>query len=107
MDRYFPVPNSSFTQKDSGISSTGNRTCLEKLLDFPIVGTAGQGISPVLRCPYWMRPTRIELATFGLKDRRSLDPVKGPLTTELRAPEAELYRRDPFGAWTSDRGSAS
>jgi predicted ATPase len=33
-----------------------------------------------------MRPTRIELATFGLKDRRSLDPVKGPLTTELRAP---------------------
>jgi hypothetical protein len=33
-----------------------------------------------------MRPTRIELATFGLKDRRSLVPVKGPLTTELRAP---------------------
>jgi hypothetical protein len=32
-----------------------------------------------------MRPTRIELATFGLKDRRSLVPVKGPLTTELRA----------------------
>ena len=39
------------------------------------------------RCPpCGMRPTRIELATFGLKDRRSLDPVKGPLTTELRAP---------------------
>ena len=33
-----------------------------------------------------MRPTRIELATSGLKDRRSLVPVKGPLTTELRAP---------------------
>ncbi len=32
-----------------------------------------------------MRPARIELATFGLKDRRSLEPVKVPLTTELRA----------------------
>ena len=26
-----------------------------------------------------MRRTRIELATFGLKDRRSLVPVKGPV----------------------------
>jgi hypothetical protein len=32
-----------------------------------------------------MRPTRIELATFGLKDRRSLPLVKAALTTELRA----------------------
>lgn len=32
-----------------------------------------------------MRPTRFELATFGLKDRRSLAPRKEPLTTELRA----------------------
>jgi hypothetical protein len=32
-----------------------------------------------------MRPTRFELATFGLKDRRSLGPRKDPLTTELRA----------------------
>jgi hypothetical protein len=33
----------------------------------------------------WMRPTRFELATFGLKDRRSLGPRRDPLTTELRA----------------------
>jgi hypothetical protein len=33
-----------------------------------------------------MRPTRIELATSGLKGRRSLEPVKVPFTTELRAP---------------------
>jgi hypothetical protein len=32
-----------------------------------------------------MRPERIELSTFGLKDRRSLGLVKTPLTTELRA----------------------
>lgn len=32
-----------------------------------------------------MRPTRFELATFGLKDRRSLGPRRDPLTTELRA----------------------
>ena len=42
-----------------------------------------------------MRPTRIELATFGLKDRRSLVPVKGPLTTELRAPEAGTVSARP------------
>jgi hypothetical protein len=32
-----------------------------------------------------MRPTGVEPATFGLKDRRSLGPRKDPLTTELRA----------------------
>ena len=32
-----------------------------------------------------MRPTGVEPATFGLKDRRSLAPRKEPLTTELRA----------------------
>ena len=32
-----------------------------------------------------MRPTGVEPATFGLKDRRSLGPRKEPLTTELRA----------------------
>ncbi len=36
-----------------------------------------------------MRPTRFELATFGLKDRRSLGPRRDPLTTELRAQERE------------------
>lgn len=49
--------------------------CLRGVADGLVVGRS----SP-------MRPTRIELATFGLKDRRSLVPVKGPLTTELRAP---------------------
>jgi methionine-S-sulfoxide reductase len=39
-----------------------------------------------------MRPTRIELATFGLKDRRSLPLVKAALTTELRARAPALYR---------------
>jgi hypothetical protein len=37
-----------------------------------------------------MRPTGVEPATFGLKDRRSLGPRKDPLTTELRA----LTRKD-------------
>src|SRR6185312_636935 len=36
-----------------------------------------------------MRPTRFELATFGLKDRRSLGPRRDPLTTELRALDGE------------------
>ncbi len=36
-----------------------------------------------------MRPTRFELATFGLKDRRSLGPRRDPLTTELRARKRE------------------
>lgn len=35
--------------------------------------------------PPGMRPTGVEPATFGLKDRRSLGPRKDPLTTELRA----------------------
>ena len=39
-----------------------------------------------------MRPTRIELATFGLKDRRSLPLVKAALTTELRAPRRHFTR---------------
>ena len=40
-----------------------------------------------------MRPTGVEPATFGLKDRRSLGPRKDPLTTELRALRRELYPR--------------
>ena len=40
-----------------------------------------------------MRPTGVEPATFGLKDRRSLGPRKDPLTTELRALRWELYPR--------------
>jgi hypothetical protein len=43
---------------------------------------------PLLRFPSEipkMRPTGVEPATFGLKDRRSLGPRKDPLTTELRA----------------------
>jgi hypothetical protein len=42
-----------------------------------------------------MRPTGVEPATFGLKDRRSLAPRKEPLTTELRAPD-----------WNSTRASS-
>ena len=41
-----------------------------------------------------MRPTGVEPATFGLKDRRSLAPRKEPLTTELRALTAETYPRN-------------
>jgi hypothetical protein len=40
-----------------------------------------------------MRPTRIELATFGLKDRRSLPLVKAALTTELRAHASRTLTR--------------
>lgn len=43
-----------------------------------------------------MRPARIELATFGLKDRRSLGPRKDPLTTELRAPMGNRSRAGWF-----------
>jgi hypothetical protein len=39
-----------------------------------------------------MRPTGVEPATFGLKDRRSLGPRKDPLTTELRALVAHRTR---------------
>lgn len=39
-----------------------------------------------------MRPTGVEPATFGLKDRRSLGPRKDPLTTELRAPTGHRTR---------------
>jgi hypothetical protein len=50
-----------------------------------------------------MRPTRIELATFGLKDRRSLPLVKAALTTELRAPRWHFTHREidlgMLGAW--------
>jgi hypothetical protein len=50
-----------------------------------------------------MRPTRIELATFGLKDRRSLPLVKAALTTELRAPKRHFTHREidlgMLGAW--------
>ena len=53
-------------------------------ISHPSGSTKGKGRHLPALLP--MRPTRIELATFGLKDRRSLDPVKGPLTTELRAP---------------------
>ena len=45
-----------------------------------------------------MRPTRIELATFGLKDRRSLPLVKAALTTELRAPSRDFSERGVVGA---------
>lgn len=38
-----------------------------------------------------MRPEGIEPSTFGWKDRRSLEPVKVPLTTELRALVVSLY----------------
>jgi hypothetical protein len=43
-----------------------------------------------------MRPTGVEPATFGLKDRRSLGPRKDPLTTELRALKEELYPRSGY-----------
>ena len=43
-----------------------------------------------------MRPTGVEPATFGLKDRRSLAPRKEPLTTELRAPEDNSTRAAVF-----------
>ncbi len=43
-----------------------------------------------------MRPTGVEPATFGLKDRRSLAPRKEPLTTELRAPEGDFTRAAGF-----------
>ncbi len=43
-----------------------------------------------------MRPTGVEPATFGLKDRRSLGPRKDPLTTELRALNGELYPRSGY-----------
>lgn len=43
-----------------------------------------------------MRPTGVEPATFGLKDRRSLAPRKEPLTTELRAPEDNSTRAAGF-----------
>jgi hypothetical protein len=39
-----------------------------------------------------MRPTGVEPATFGLKDRRSLGPRKDPLTTELRALTGDFTR---------------
>ncbi len=43
-----------------------------------------------------MRPTGVEPATFGLKDRRSLAPRKEPLTTELRAPAGNITRAARF-----------
>lgn len=43
-----------------------------------------------------MRPTGVEPATFGLKDRRSLGPRKDPLTTELRALTANITRATGF-----------
>ena len=43
-----------------------------------------------------MRPTGVEPATFGLKDRRSLAPRKEPLTTELRALTAKTTRATVF-----------
>ena len=43
-----------------------------------------------------MRPTGVEPATFGLKDRRSLGPRKDPLTTELRAPMGNRSRAGSF-----------
>lgn len=54
--------------------------------DLPLAFGSTKGKGRHLPALSSMRPTRIELATFGLKDRRSLVPVKGPLTTELRAP---------------------
>jgi nicotinamidase-related amidase len=57
-----------------------------------------------------MRPTGVEPATFGLKDRRSLGPRKDPLTTELRALTGDFTRagwpehcRD--GGWGEAGGS--
>ena len=43
-----------------------------------------------------MRPTGVEPATFGLKDRRSLGPRKDPLTTELRALAVKDSRATEF-----------
>lgn len=43
-----------------------------------------------------MRPTGVEPATFGLKDRRSLGPRKDPLTTELRALAVKITRAAGF-----------
>ena len=43
-----------------------------------------------------MRPTGVEPATFGLKDRRSLGPRKDPLTTELRALAVKTTRAAGF-----------
>ena len=43
-----------------------------------------------------MRPTGVEPATFGLKDRRSLGPRKDPLTTELRALAVKITRAASF-----------
>ena len=43
-----------------------------------------------------MRPTGVEPATFGLKDRRSLGPRKDPLTTELRALWGDFTRAGGF-----------
>jgi hypothetical protein len=43
-----------------------------------------------------MRPTGVEPATFGLKDRRSLGPRKDPLTTELRALPWKVTRAAGF-----------
>ncbi|MDB5693556.1 MAG: hypothetical protein JWO81_2619 [Alphaproteobacteria bacterium] len=50
-----------------------------------------------------MRPTGVEPATFGLKDRRSLAPRKEPLTTELRAPEGNLTHAAGFERRRSGR----
>src|SRR4051794_29823548 len=56
-----------------------------------------------------MRPTGVEPATFGLKDRRSLGPRKDPLTTELRALAGNITRAKGFEhcRWSlgSDDGS--
>ena len=51
-----------------------------------------------------MRPTRIELATFGLKDRRSLPLVKAALTTELRAHAGHSNERVDLGSGPMDLG---
>jgi hypothetical protein len=51
-----------------------------------------------------MRPTGVEPATFGLKDRRSLAPRKEPLTTELRAPRGHFTRATGFERFRQDAG---
>lgn len=50
-----------------------------------------------------MRPTGVEPATFGLKDRRSLGPRKDPLTTELRALKGERYPQRILSVLGGDR----
>ncbi len=72
------------TMPRNALESPGSARSVTRPVSRASGSTKGKGRHLPALLP--MRPTRIELATFGLKDRRSLVPVKGPLTTELRAP---------------------